>query len=320
MDSKEPKTLEEQIEILCERGVSIESEEDYSKAEDIIKRVGYYKLINGYKKLFIKTSEDEATGTIEEYKEGTRLDEIFSLYTFDKSLREVMLRHILPVEIHIKSLLAFVISNNYGNDNYLKYQNFNNERSNAQKRITAVISDIYKQIANRNSDPSIHHYLTKYGFVPMWVLNNILTMGNISKLFSAMKISDRQEISREFNIQDNMLENFLHYLTNVRNLSAHGNRLYCMHSNKPLIDTPLHSSLGITKENEEYEYGKRDILGALISLKYLVSNNDSERLVDEINELLSKLSHKLHTISIDDVKNEMGLTENWWKLKRRNIL
>ena len=45
MDLKEPKTLEEQIEILRERGVSIEGEEDYSKAEDIIKRVGYYKLI-----------------------------------------------------------------------------------------------------------------------------------------------------------------------------------------------------------------------------------------------------------------------------------
>ena len=119
---KEPKNLEEQLNILQSRGVSMDGEE-YRKASDILKRVGYYRLINGYKKLFIATFEDESNGVIEEFKDGTTISEIYSLFYFDRNLREIMLRHILPVEAHIKSLLSFVISEKYGNDNYLRYQN-----------------------------------------------------------------------------------------------------------------------------------------------------------------------------------------------------
>lgn len=315
---KEPRTLEEQLQILRSRGVKMEGDE-YNKASDILKRTGYYKLINGYKKLFIKTIEDEPNGIIEEYKNGTTISEIYSLFYFDRNLREVMLRHILPVEIHIKSLLSFVISDNYGNDNYLKFQNFNTDRANAEKMITGVISDIHKQISARYTDPSIKHYLTKYGFLPMWVLNNILTMGNVSKLYSVMKPADQQTISRAFGIQESLLSNFLRYLTDIRNFSAHGNRLYCYRSRHPLSDTPVHANLPVARGPGEYRYGKRDLFAACVALKYLTSNNDSERLVDEINYAINGLRPHLHTITTDDVLGEMGFPENWWKIKFRDI-
>lgn len=319
MDEKEPKTLEEQLEILKSRGVRIDTNDEYNKAADILKRVGYYKLINGYKRLFIEIPESEETNTIERYKESTSVSEIYSLYLFDRNLQAITLNHILPVETHIKSLLAFTISEQYGNDNYLKYQNFNTQIADAHSKITSVISDIYKQIASRGNDPSIRHYLTKYGFLPMWVLNNILTMGNVSKLYSIMKPADRQSISREFCIQDNTLENFLLYVTKVRNISAHGNRLYCFRSKKPLTDTNTHQALAIEKGSDEFTCGKRDYFAALIALKHLTSNNDTRRLVDEINNALDMLRQHLHTISIDDVKAEMGFPENWWKIKFQNI-
>lgn len=316
---KEPKKLEEQLEILQSRGICMDTDDEYNKAANIIKRIGYYKLINGYKKLFLSTFEDETYGIVEKYKEGTTISEIYSLFFFDGRLREIMLRHILPVEAHIKSLLAFVISEKYGNDNYLKYKNFNTHRANAESMITGVISDIYKQISSRYTDPSIRHYLTKYGFLPPWVLNNILTMGNISKLYSVMKPLDRQQISREFGIQDNLLENFLLYLTDVRNISAHGNRLYCMRSKRPLVDTNVHVNLPILRGPGEYKYGKRDLFAAFVALKYLTSNNDSERLVDEINAILDELRPHLQTITIADIKAEMGLPEDWWKIRWRNV-
>ena len=315
---KEPKNLEEQLNILQSRGVSMDGEE-YRKASDILKRVGYYRLINGYKKLFIATFEDESNGVIEEFKDGTTISEIYSLFYFDRNLREIMLRHILPVEAHIKSLLSFVISEKYGNDNYLRYQNFNTDRAQAEQMITGVISDIHKQVSARYTDPAIRHYLTKYGFLPMWVLNNILTMGNVSKLYSIMKVADQQSVSREFGIQESLLTNFLQYLTDIRNISAHGNRLYCYRTKHPLSDTPLHANLPITRGPGEYMYGKRDLFAACIALRYLTSNNDSEKLVDEINININELRPHLHTISTDDVLNEMGFPENWWKIKHRNI-
>ena len=153
----------------------------------------------------------------------------------------------------------------------------------------------------------------------MWVLNNILTMGNISKLYSVMKTADQQRISREFRIQEHLLGNFLQYLTDIRNISAHGNRLYCYRSKHPLSDTPVHAKLSIDRGPGEYKCGKRDLFAACIALKYLTSNNDSEKLVDEVNIIINNLRPHLHILTINDVLGEMGFPDCWWKLKYRTI-
>jgi len=319
MGNKEPRTFEEQLEILKSRGIRMDTEAEQSKALDIIKRVGYYKLINGYKKLFIDVFQDDANGIEEKYKEGVTVSEIYSLYYFDRDLREVLLRHILPVETHVKSLIAYTISIKYGNDNYLKYNNFNTDLKKAESIIPNVFSEIHRQISYRDSDPCINHYLSQYGFIPMWVLNNILTLGTISKLYSIMKPADRQMVSRVFSIQDVTMENFLLYLTDIRNISAHGNRLYCSRRKRPLINTPIHNSLGLPSGAGEYLNGKRDLFAALIALKYLVSNNDFDNMIREIDQLLKKLRPRLRTITIDDVLKEMGFPKNWKDIRKRDL-
>ena len=319
MGAKEPKTFDEQLEILKSRGICMDTEAEQSKALDIIKRIGYYKLINGYKKLFVEVFQNDAEGIEEKYKEGVTVSEIYSLYYFDRDLREVMLRHILPVETHVKSLIAYTVSIQYGNDNYLKYNNFNTARKDAESIIPKVFSDIHRQIAYRDSDPSIQHYLSQYGFIPMWVLNNILTLGTISKIYSIMKPKDRQMVSRAFSIQDVTMENFLLCLTDIRNISAHGNRLYCSRTKRPLVNTPVHKSLNIPSGPGEYLYGKRDLFAALIALKYLVSNNNFDALIKEIDQLLRNLRPRLKTITVDDVLNEMGFPKNWKDIRKRDL-
>lgn len=316
---KQPKSIEEQLDILMGRGIVIANDSEYDKAYNIVKKVGYYKLINGYKKLFIDTFECKSQNIIESYKEGTSISEIYSLYYFDSELREIMLRHILPVETHIKSLLSLTISQHYGNDNYLRYQNFDTSRKGADKNIPDIIGDIYRQISARSSDPCIKHYLTEYGFLPIWVLNNILTFGQMSNLFRMLKQSDRSEVAREFKIQDSMLEDILRNLSTVRNISAHGNRLYCMRSKRPLMDTPVHANLKIDRLPGEYKYGKRDLFSSFIALKYLLSNNEYNKFMKEITKALSSLSRHLRTIDVHDVKEEMGLPSNWHDIRKKDI-
>lgn len=312
---KEPKSISEQLDILKSRGIDLDDENEYNKATDILTRIGYYKLINGYKGPFLAASQNGE----DHYKEHTTISEIHSLYYFDNSLREIMLRHILPVEVHVKSLISLVISEKYGQDNYLKYSNFNGNVQSAT--IITVISSVYRQIATRESDPSIKHYLSKYGFIPMWVLNNILTMGQISKIYSIMKTKDRQDISRKFKVQDNVFENILMRLTDVRNACAHGNRLYCLRTKKPLVDTPVHRNLGLVKRNSgsEYQYGKRDLFAAIIALKYMLSNNEFKSLIGELSTILNRLKPHLHVITVDDVLSEMGFPSNWQKIRDKQL-
>ncbi len=204
MSEKVFKTYHQQLDILSSRGMKLSSSSERRKAKQIIQREGYYKLINGYKELFIlkETSDDQ-------YIPGTTVGEIFALYTFDRELREIFLRYILHVETNIKSLISYRISENYGHDNFLKYNNFNKSMKDADKQISSVLADIQRQISSNTSDPCIKHYLQNYSYIPMWVLNNILTLGAISKFYSIMKVQDRQSISRVFKVLDNSLESFV---------------------------------------------------------------------------------------------------------------
>lgn len=191
-------TYEQQINLLIKRGMNISSDGDITFAKEVLQKVGYYGLINGYKKPFISdtnTEDDEC------YKTGTTIQEIYALYEFDRTLREMFMSFILKFETRIKSLISYSFSETYGYDYYLKYKNFDTGKRNANKYIPELIAEINRQIASRTNDPSIAHYLNTYGYIPLWVLTNILTFGTMSKFYCLMKTTEKTKVSRIFNIQ-----------------------------------------------------------------------------------------------------------------------
>ncbi len=312
MGDKVFKTYDEQISILESRGMDLLDKNERQNAKKLIQRIGYYKLINGYKTPFL-----DATASTETYLPGTRISELYALYVFDRSLREIFLRYILRVETNVKTLISYTISSNYGHDNYLLYKNFNTSKREAAKEISGVIADLNQAISKNSNDPCIRHYLQNYGYVPMWVLNNVLTLGNISRLYSIMKTNDRQSISRVFKINDDVLENFLHLLSIVRNFSAHGNRLYCIRTRRPLINTNAHTFLSIPKSaSNEYTFGKRDLFAAVIVLRHLMSLQEYKKFNAELTGAINNLSSKLNVISVDDILSNMGFPSNWKDLRK----
>lgn len=315
MTDKTFKTYDEQLDILEKRGIDFSKRRERKKCKNIIQRIGYYKLINGYKAPFLDRSSSE-----EKYLNGTEIGEIYALYAFDQSLREIFLRYILRVETNIKTLIAYTISENYGHDNYLLYKNFNTAKRNASKDIPDVISDLNQSISKNCNDPCIKHYLQTYGYVPLWVLNNVLTLGNISRLYSIMKTPDRQNISRVFKVTDDILESFLYTLSIVRNFCAHGNRLYCIRTKRPLTDTNIHANLRIKKSaSNEFVCGKRDLFSAVIALRYLISVREYKYFQSELNGAINKLSDKLRVISIDKILLAMGFPNNWKDIIEKNM-
>lgn len=304
------KSYDELIDLLISRGVEINTGDAKRFAKTRLQHEGYYNLINGYKKLFLVDS----SGTEDKYKPGTTVNEIYALFSFDQRLREIFLRYILTVERNIKCLIAYQFPQKYGHDNYLLYKNFDLDKRDSHKNVIALLSDIQHQISSRGSDPSIRHYLNTYGYVPLWVLNNILSLGQISKFYFNMKQSDRQSISRTFKIMDNELETLLKYLTSIRNCCAHNNRLYCFRSHDVMIDTNYHAALRINKQ-PEYEYGKRDLFAAVIALKILLPTVELKHMIDDINEAITTLSDQLCVLKIDDILSEMGFPKNWNKIR-----
>ncbi len=310
MPEKIFKTYDEMISLLISRGIDIASPDQRSYAKKRLQHEGYYNLINGYKMLFLnsKTSPNEE----DTYKAGTTVKEIYSLYNFDRRLRGLFLKNVLLIETNIKSLISYTFSEKYGHDNYLIYSNFDTAKRDSNKNVTALIADIQKQIAGRYSDPSISHYLKCYGYVPLWVLNNILTLGTISKFYSLMKQPERQEISRVFHINDAELESFLFYLSKIRNFCAHGNRLYCFKSRAPIPTVSLHDSLDLSQNTDgQYIQGKTDLFAVMIIFKLLLPKNVFKILVKSVNHELDNLRMNLSVLSEQDVLNAMGFPLDW---------
>lgn len=312
MSEKDFKTYDEQINILVSRGIQIVTPEDKSFAKKTLQREGYYNLINGYKKLFLSDTDL--------YKPGTTLQEIYALYSFDKKLREIFLQNILHLETNIKSLIAYYFPQSHSESNYLIYGNFDTSKRDAYKNIPELIAEIQRQIANRCSDPSITHYLQRYGYIPLWVLNNILTFGTISKFYSLMLQPERQSISKIFHLSDNELESILFYISSVRNFCAHGNRIYCYRSKRPLGSMQLHKDLHIPlSDSNEYTYGKRDLFAVMIALKATLSKTEFRRMIKDVDLAIRNTCRNFKVLSQEELLAEMGFPTDWKSKLLTNI-
>ena len=214
------KTPDELIVILESKKVRVS---DKKMAKYCIEKYSYYSIVNSYKWIFKENSR---------YKNNASFEEIFAMYKFDKNLKVIMLKYILEIESILKTKIANLFAENYDIEKYLVKENFDlkDNKSNVEL-IENLIIEINNEIEKANGKHvSVTHYYTKYNFVPPWVLTKILSLGTISKFYGLMKQSDRQKISKYFNIDDKLLKNILGNLTSVRNISAHDDRLYTYRS------------------------------------------------------------------------------------------
>ena len=80
------KNLNEQIEILKFKGLKI-NDENYAKK--VLLRENYF-FIMGYRHLFMETGDKH-------FVKGTTFDELYSLFLFDRSIRNVLFKYILVI-------------------------------------------------------------------------------------------------------------------------------------------------------------------------------------------------------------------------------
>lgn len=304
---KEFKTIDEQIELLQSRNLYIENEET---AKAILLNNNYYYLINGYKDLFLNRKN-----STEKFNNGTTLEEIYSLYEFDRKIRIIFLEYILLIERKIDTYIAYEFSKNYGHKDYLNPENFNYISKN-KELIDKFLNDINLEISHqyKNYNKMISHYLDTYKYIPLWVLIRILSFGKVSKFYSFMKQKEQNNISRKFNIKSKILKVYLINLGNIRNICAHDEKLYDIKIKNRISSTIYHKKLKIDNKNGNYQYATRDLFSIIIILKLLLEKEQFSRFYNEIIKSIEELKKELHTISIDKVLYKMGFPSNYKKL------
>lgn len=312
---KDFKTVEEQINLLKSRNIIFNDEEN---ARKILLNNNYYNVINGYKDLFLDFNRMV-------YRVGTSFEEIYALYEFDRQLRNIFLEYILKFENLLRSLVAYFFSKEHGNDNYLRFDNFEtfngvnvkSEKKQKQiKHIQNLIGSINKNIANKMDNKYINHYMTKYGFVPLWVLVNILSFGDICNFYKLMHQNERVFISKEFNINEQDLISLLNILCTTRNLCAHDERLYNYEypSFTSINDTKYHKCLNLSIINKRYSVGKNDLFAVVLALKLLLNDDDYHKFHNKLFSRIMSIQSKLKTITLDELLDTMNFPNNWHEL------
>ena len=273
------KTIDEQIEILRYRNVIID---DNDRAYNLLAKNNYYYLINGYKDLFIDITSKE-----EKYIIGTKLEEIYALYEFDKEIKIKFLKYLLQIENEINTYIAYEFSKSYGHKNYLVHANFCDLNS-KQNLIEKFIKDIQLEIKYqyKNSNEMIVHYLDNYKYIPLWVLVRILSFGKISKFYSLMKPKEQNQISKKYNLKIHEFRIILHNLTLIRNICAHDEKLYDIKLRNRISSTIYHKKMKVENKNGNYQYATRDLFSIIIILKLLL---EKEKFSVFYNEMINDI-------------------------------
>jgi len=164
---------------------------------------------------------------------------------------------------------------------------------------------------NGSKHTATSHYLSNYGYIPLWVLVKILSFGLISEMYQILKSEEQLSISSYFNLDVETMKTYFHILANYRNLCAHEDITFDHRTEKRIPDTKYHSELNIPLTNDEYIYGKNDLFSLILILKQLLTKREFEQMIRRITDEVDMLDSKLNTISINKVLDTSGIPLNY---------
>lgn len=303
MGKKIFKTLEEQISILEDKGLVINN---HNYAEEVLLRENYF-FLNGYRHPFIKAVDSNR------FIGGTKFEELYSLFLFDRKLRNIIFKNILIIENNIKSIMSYQLSKKYGykEKDYLNPNNFNTS-SLKKRQVSDLLGKMKRQIkTNATQHSATQHYINRYGYIPLWVLVKVLSFGIVSELFTILKKDDQYEIVDFYNVDIDTFTCYLAVLSNYRNLCAHEDILYDNRTQKMIPDSKFHRMLKVPIMDNEFIYGKDDLFALVIILKTLLKDNEVKDFVLEVKAALDNLEYNLRTIPVGKVLDRMGFPDNW---------
>ena len=303
MKKKQFLTYDEQISFLEEKTGLMIPDKEY--ARKILLKIGYFPLINGYKEIFKESISDQ-------FQNGITFEDIYELYSFDNDLRSIFLKYILMAERNIKSSLSYHFCKEYG-DQQSDYLDVNNYDYTGKKKniINKMIKIMSGQLRYDSDYVYIRHYMTTYQYVPLWVLMNVLTIGQLSKIYVSQKGRIQIKVCKDFGpLKVNEMGKILAVMTKFRNVCAHNDRLFDFRTKDALLDRNIYDRLGIPKDKGRYKYGKNDLYAQVIILKLLLVDEDFRIFFHDL-----KACFKKHPI-YKEILVKMGFPENWEQIGR----
>lgn len=202
------KSIDEQAKLLTDgKGLVCA---DRASLERALLEIGYYRL-SAYWFPYKILGEDGRT----RFRDNTTLEMILRSYEFDRRLRLLMFDAIGKIEIYLRSRLAYLASQEYGEFGYPE----------------AALPRLKKEYsAAKRNEQYIKHFVTKYGdsheLPPYWMMTECLTMGAIELLYTNASSKTRSIIASELGVKVRVLRSWISVLRAARNACCHHSRVW----------------------------------------------------------------------------------------------
>ncbi len=140
------RSVDEQLRILRMRGMAVDAD-----AGHVLRREGYYPVVNGYKDLFLDRKACLAEGD-DRYENGARFDDLYALFLFDRELRELLFSAITRAEASLKASCAHEFTRLHP-DEVNPYLNPDYYDPTRRSSAVALIDKVFKRILELDGNP-----------------------------------------------------------------------------------------------------------------------------------------------------------------------
>ena len=319
---KEFATHAEQLEVLEKRGLQVP---DKAAAKRILSRENYYALIDGYKEPFLEHDELLNPYGLEQYQIGTEFSHIYALHRFDRQLRLLLLNELLKFEKNIKSKVAYRFSEKFTDtasflnpDNYSPDSRHHHERD----RIISTLANLIKSHKKRDKVryPAIREFYDKHKDVPLWVLVNFLSLGQITNFYTVIDDELRDHIAGDFadeygeeysaiGLKASEVDAILRIVFPYRNKSAHEEVLYRFHLPHPVELAAVESMLKMEKGS----LGGATVFSMLCLLKLVLAKDDYEVFSATLDKTVKELKASVLERPFKQIMKDAGFAGPEWE-------
>lgn len=291
MAIKDFKTIDEQLEILRSRGLAIQNDE---RAKNFLLFNNYYR-ISGYSLTLRKNDV---------FSKNATFQNIVDIYNFDHELRHIILQYIEMLEVQMKSIYSYEFTKVHGPVGYLDSSFF----TNADKH-TEIINKANQQKTQRlPHEAYLKHFINDLDQeIPFWAYVDLLTISDISFLYSISEQKIKESVAYTFGLTmsrgTSILGGYMHSMTIIRNLCAHGSRLYNrLFEQKPSLNKKEKKLL---IKNSDGQIDNSHLYGFILVMKRLLPDNN----FSEMKKAIISLTQKYPFVRM----NYYGFRNDWQK-------
>jgi abortive infection bacteriophage resistance protein len=302
------KNLDQQIELLAERGMDIGDQES---ARNFLSSIGYYNF-SGYAYPFREIEAVHPHRKVvrsQKYISGISFDHIAKLFEFDRRLAQLISEGLAAFELKLRTAIALSL----GERDPLGHLNLSSLHPNLRpSKHLDWLNFYYRDVEKAKSKDFVVHHRDKYeGQMPIWVAIEIMQFGTLAYFYGLIKDQNKVEVAGYFDVPSKELfKNIIESFRRLRNECSHLSRIWNT-DHQPSFNNISHhwpSAMAILHLDSCPRTKLYPKLTMLVELSRRTGINQ------DFAERIQNLLLGFPAIPVVSLEADMGFPENWREL------